>query len=290
MQSEVRVPDEWPHDDQAAEHDSDVSVLIGGEHTLRLGARVLPLRHWMARRHAMVGAEVGVTASVLDQLPLRPAVVIVVEPDAEVDTVVAELLTAALGMLGGDEHEPGALTLGITSPVPVRSGTAGGLAMYNLHLDSLPEALVEAVTAARRCGLITMDGNCVLMLQRFVPATASAVVHVHPDRRRPVVVDGRWGLTEASSPADVFEVPPDGGPIRERLAWKPTAHVVADGGTHSVALPASLRYRYSLGRATVRQLAELSLDAAVTTGRPLSLDVALTPAGPVVLRCRPAVE
>lgn len=287
MQSEVRAPDEWPRA-QLAEHDTTVSVLTGEGPSLRLGARVSPLRRWMAGRHAVVGAEIGVTASLLDQLPIRPAVVIVVEPEAEVDGVVHQLLAATVGILGRDEHGAGTLTLGISSPTPVRSGTAGKLVMYNLHLETLPEALVEAVAAGRRCGLITMHGNLVLILQRFAPAAASAVVHAHPDRR-PVRIDGRWGLTEAHSPADVFEVPAEGGTIRERLAWKPTAHVAANGGTHTVSLPPGLRYRYSLGRAAVRQLARLSLDAAVAAGRPLALDVVLTARGPVVLRCRPAV-
>lgn len=287
MQSEVRAPDEPPG--QVAEHGSDVSVLAPGGASLRLGARVFPLKRWMARRHAVVGAEVGVTASLLDQLPLGRTVVIVVAPEVEVEVVIDQLLSAAHGMLSLHGHGSGALTVGVTSPEPVRAGTAGGLAMYNLRLDALPEALLEAVTAGRRCGLTTARGNCVLLLQRFVPATASAVVHAHPDRRRAVRVDGRWGLTEESSPADTFEVPSDGAAIREQLAWKPTAHVVAHGGTHTVSVPASWRYRYSLGRGTVRQLAAMSRNAAVTAGRPLSLDVALTANGPVVLRCRPAV-
>jgi hypothetical protein len=136
---------------------------------------------------------------------------------------------------------------------------------------------------------VTADGNCVLLLQRFVPAGASAVVHASPARRRPVRVDCRWGFTETSSPADTFEVPAD-GPVTEKLAWKPTAHVVAPGGTRTVRLPVRWRDRYSLGLETVRRLATLSRDAAVATGRPLSLDIAMGPRGPVVLRCRPTRE
>lgn len=291
MRSEVPAPDGQAIE-QVASHGSNVgstvSVLAGSTGSLRLGVRVFPLARWMARRHALVGAEVGVTASLADQLPVAPTVVIVVEPDVDVDTVVDELLPAAHGML----PPPGAgpLTLGLASPVPVRPGSAGALAMYNLHLDPLPEALVEAAAAGRRCGLTTAHDHTVLLLQRFVPATASAVVHAHPDRRRPVRIDGRWGLTEASSPADTFEVPADGTAVRERLAWKPTAHVTAHGGTGTVSLPVTWRYRYSLDRGTVRQLAALSRNAAVTARRPLSLDVALAATGPVVLRCRPAVD
>jgi hypothetical protein len=283
VQSEVRAPDERPPGDGPG---TRISVLAGGPGSLRLGARVFPLAHWMARRHALVGAEVGVTAGLLDRLPVPPTVVIVVEPDVDPDAVVDRLLPAAHGML----PSAGTLTLGIASPGPVRSGSAGALVMYNLHLDPLPEALVEAAAAGRRCGLTTVHGNTVLLLQRFVPAIASAVVHAHPDRGRPVRIDGRWGLTEASSPADTFEVPSDGTAAREQLAWKPTAHVPGHGGTGTVSLPVSWRYRYSLGRATVRQLAALSRDAAVTAGRPLSLDVALAATGPVVLRCRPAID
>jgi hypothetical protein len=287
VQSEVRDAGGWPHD-EGAERGSDISVLAGvsGE-AQRLGVRVFPLKRWMARRHALVGAEVGVTASLVDLLPVGATVVMVVEPGVELEVVVEEVLAAANGVLMG--RGAGAMTLGVASPEPVRSGTAGRLVMYNLHLDTLPEALVEAVAAGRRCGLTTALGNCVLLLQRFVPASASAVVHAHPDRGRVVRIDGRWGLTEAASPADVFEVPADGTAIRERLAWKPTAQVVAHGGTHSVDLPVSRRHRYSLGRATVRQLAAMSRNAAVAAGRALSLDVALAAGGPVVLRCRPAV-
>lgn len=289
MQSEVRAPDERSSG-QVADHGSDVSVLAAaGGASLRLGARVFPLKRWMARRHALVGAEVGVTAGLLDQLPVGPTVVMVVAPEVEIDVVIDQLLSAAHGMLTLHGNGSGALTVGVASPDPVKAGTAGRLAMYNLRLDALPEALLEAVAAGRRCGLTTALGNCVLLLQQFVPVTASAVVHAHPDRRWPVRVDGRWGLTEESSPADTFEVPGDGAAIREQLVWKPTAHVVAHGGTHTVSVPVSWRYRYSLGRATVRQLAAMSRDAAVAAGRPLSLDVALGASGPVVLRCRPAV-
>ncbi|MCT2585787.1 hypothetical protein [Actinophytocola gossypii] len=282
MRSEMRVPDERLPGEG---HGARISVLAGAPGFPRLGASVFPLAHWMARRHALVGAEVGVTAGLLDRLPVPPTVVIVVEPDVDAGTVVDRLLPAAHGML----PSAGTLTLGIASPAPVRPGSAGALVMYNLHLDPLPEALVEAAAAGRRCGLTTVHGNTVLLLQRFVPVTASAVVHAHPDRRRPVRIDGRWGLTEASSPADTFEVPADGTAGRELLAWKPTAHVPARGGTGTVNLPHNRRHRYSLGRATVRQLAALSRDAAVTARRPLSLDIALAATGPVVLRCRPAV-
>jgi len=159
--------------------------------------------------------------------------------------------------------------------------------MYNQHVDALPEALVEAIAAARRCGLVTPTGNCVLLLQRFVPPTASAVVHVSPDRAVPVLIDGRWGLTEDRSAADTFEVPAD-GTVRQSLAWKPTASLAAGGGTHTVPLPTSWRNRYSINRGTVRQLAAMSRDAAVSVGRSLSLDIALEGRGPVVLRCRPS--
>ncbi len=294
MQSEMRAPDRRPNDPSAdtwPDGGSEISVLAGTSGgrdgpALRLGARVFPLERWMARRHATVGAEVAVTASLLGQLPTGPTVVLVLAPDVPVTAVVEQLLTAAHGMLTGPDAPTGALTLGVACPEPVRSGTAGRLAMYNQHLEAMPEALVESVTAARRCGLVTAQGNCVLMLQHFVPASASAVVHASPDRRRPVRVDGRWGLTEVTSPADTFEVPADGA-ISEKLAWKPTAQVGARGGTHTVSLPTNWRSRYSIGRGTVRQLAAQSRDAAVTAGRPLSLDFALGTRGPVVLRCRP---
>lgn len=288
MQSESWDPHRWP-EAAAGDTGSDISVLAGaagrhGRGELRLGARVFPLRRWMARRHAVVGAEVAVTARLLDQLPVSPTVVIVVAPGVAVGGVINELLAAAHGML---DRAPGPLTLGIASPEPVRAGTAGRLAMYNLHLDALPEAVVESVAAGRRCGLVTVHGNCVLLLQAFVPVSASAVVAASPARGVPVRVDGRWGLTEASSPADTFEISDDGSTLREALAWKPRANVVAHGGTRSVSLPESWRGRCSLDHATVRRLATLSRNAAVTAGRPLTLDVALGRRAPVVLRCRP---
>jgi len=297
VQSETRATEGRPNDPRAGtepDGDPDIFVLSGardwtGGSVLRLGARVFPLRHWMARGHATVGAEVAVTASLLGRLPSGPTAVIVVAPDVPVFSVVDQVLPAAHGLLTERRAPTGSLTLGVASPRPVRSGTAGRLAMYNQHLETLPEALVECVAAARRCGLVTAHGNCVLLLQHFVPTTASAVVHASPDRRRPVRVDCRWGLTEMSSPADTFEVPVDGA-IVETLACKPTAHVVAPGGTHTVRLPAGWRNRYSLGQETVRRLAALSREAAVTAGRTLSLDVAMGAHGPVVLRCRPTRE
>jgi hypothetical protein len=290
----MRAPEGRPNDPSAetgpdgGQEASVISVLAGapGERdgpSLRLGARVFPLGRWMARRHATLGAEVAVTASLLGQLPIDPTAVLVVAQDVPASAVVDQLLAAAAGMLTGQDD---ALTLGVASPEPVRAGTAGKLVMYNQHLDALPEALVESVAAARRCGLVTAQGNCVLLLQHFVPTTASAVVHASPARDRPVSVDGRWGHTEMSSPADTFEVPVDGA-ISEKLAWKPTAHMRAPGGTHTVSLPMNWCSRYSIGRGTVRQLAAMSRDAAVTAGRSLSLDFALSGRGPVVLRCRP---
>jgi hypothetical protein len=287
----MRARDEVPG---SAAPGSNISVLAGQDDgTPRLGARVFALERWMARRHAVVGAEVAVTASLLDLLPTSPTVVVAVAPDVSVGTVMDRLLPAAHSMLpaggtsGDTDGDTGPLTLGIASPGQPRSATAGPLAMYNLHLEALPEAVVEAVAVARRRGLVTAHGNAVLLLQPFVPATASAVVQASPVRTVPVRIDGRWGLTEASSPADTFEVPADGGTIVERLAWKENAQVVADGGTHSVRLPVSWRYRYTLTRATVRRLATLARDAAVAAGRALTLDVAVGTTATVVLRCRP---
>lgn len=285
MQSELRAPS-GPPNEPTADPGSDISVLAGVPDGLRLGAQIFPLKRWMARRQAVVGAEIAVTASLLDHLPTSPSVVVVVAPDIAADAVVEPLLQAAHGMLELREHAA-AVTVGVASPAPAPPGSAGALSMYNQHVDALPEALVEAVAAGRRCGLTTPQGNCVLLLQRFVSAIASAVVHASPDHAVPVRIDGRWGLTEVSSAADTFEVPADGVTVREKLAWKPTAHLIACGGTHTVNLPVSWRYRYSIGRGTVRQLAALSRNAAVVAGQPLSLDIALTARGPVLLRCRP---
>lgn len=292
MQPDMLAPDEVLTG-SASGTGSDISVLAGvstdpdtGCLPLQRGARVFRLDRWMARRHAVVGAEVAVTASLLDQLPTSPTVVIVVAPGVATGTVVDELLAAAHGVLAQADEDTGPLTVGIASPGPAHSATAGALARYDQHVDALPAALVEAVAAGRRYGLVSTQGNCVLLLQRFVPVTASAVVHASPARHVPVRVDGRRGLTATGSPADTFVVPADGGAMRETLAWKPNAQVVAPGSTHSASLPESWRHR-SLGRATVRQLAALSRNAAVTAGRALTLDVALGGPAPVVMRCRP---
>ena len=262
--------------------EAEITVLAAARGALRAGIRVFTLGRWMARRPAVVGDEVAVTARLLDQLPVVPAVVVVVAPGVAVQSCVDDLLPGVRGMLG----TLGAFTVNVACPGPTAPDMAGVLAMYNQPVDALPEALVEAVEAGRRCGLTTADGSCVLLLQRFVPGDASAVVHASPHRTTPVHVDGRWGLTDRWSAADEFVV--DGARVRETLAWKPTASVAAAGGTHTVATPEKLRRQGSLPRDTVRQLAAMAKDAAVTAGRRLVLDIVLGEHGPVVLRCRPS--
>lgn len=262
--------------------EAEITVLAAARGALRAGVRVFTLGRWMARRPAIVGDEIAVTARLLDQLPVAPAVVVAVAPDVAVQSCVDELLPGVRGMLGTF----GTLTVNVACPGPTVPELAGVLAMYNQPADALPEALVEAVAAGRRCGLTTAGGNCVLLLQQFVPAASSAVVHASPYRTTPVHVDGRWGLTERWSAADEFVV--DAAGVRETLAWKPTASVAAAGGTHTVAMPDGLRRQGSLSRDTVRHLAAMAKDAAVTAGRRLALDIALGEHGPVVLRCRPS--
>jgi hypothetical protein len=262
--------------------EADVTVLAARGDRLQAGARLFPLTRALARQRAVVGAEVAVTASLLDQLPLARSAVVVVPPDMSPESCVDSLL-AASGMVGR------ALTVTVTRPSPARHGPGGALSMYNQHADALPEAFVEAVAGGRRCGLVTPNGSTVLLLQEFVPAIASAVVLASPDRTAPVHIDGRWGLTEQRSAADTFEVPADGTTVHGTLALKPTASLAAAGGTHTVTMPDAWQRRYSLDRDTIRQLAALSRDAAVTAGVALSLDIVLGPKGPVVLRCRPSV-
>jgi hypothetical protein len=110
------------------------------------------------------------------------------------------------------------------------------------------------------------------------------MVRVSPDHREPVRVEGRWGLPEASAPADVFEVSEDGA-IAATLARKPDAQVAARGGTRTVRLPESRHLRSSLDDTTVGGLAALARAAAATAGQALSLDVVLGGQEPVVLRC-----
>jgi hypothetical protein len=251
---------------------ASVTVLAAGHGS---GARILQLEPSLAHRPAVVGAEVAVTAGLATQLPYARSVVAVVPP-----TLPAE--SCALPVSPAD-----AVSVTVTSPSPARPGPGGTLSMYNLPASALPEAFVEAVAAARRCGLVTAVGNVVLLVQEFVPATASAVVRAWPDPTAPVHVDGRWGLAEQRSAADTFEVSTDGA-VQETLVLKPTASVAAAGGTHTVTMPSDWQQRTSLDRATLRELASLSRAAAATAGVALSLDYVLGDAGPVVVRCRPS--
>jgi len=256
--------------EQPSRPDAEIIVLTGA----RVGARLLPLTRSLSRRPAVVGAEVAVTADLADQLPLARSVVVVVPPDLPAESCV--LPPTAL--------PAEALTVTVTRPAPAPHGPGGTLSMYNQYADALPEALVEAVAAARRCGLVTPLGNAVLLLQEFVPATASAVVRATATT---VHIDGRWGLAEQRSAADTFEVHAD-GTVRETLAWKPTASLAAAGGTHTMPVPEDLQRKYSIERDTIQQLASLSRAAAAHTGVTLSLDIVLGDRGPVVLRCRPS--
>jgi hypothetical protein len=254
-----------------AHGEAEVIVLAAG---LRTGVRIVPLTRSLARRPAVVGAEVAVTASLADRLPLARSVVVVVPPEMPASSCV--LPPVAL---------PGAaVTVTVTRPTPAPHGPGGTLSMYNQHAEALPEAFVEAVAAARRCGLVTPVGNVVLLLQEFVPTTVSAVVRATEDAVR---IEGRWGLAEQRSAADTFEVPAN-GPVSETLARKPTASLAAAGGTHTVAMPDEWQRRSSLGPDVIHRLATLSRDAALTAGMPLSLDIVLGNREPLVLRCRPS--
>lgn len=282
MRAETWSTAEWPSEGPPRP-EAEITVLAPHGTGLQVGARLVPLTRALARQRAAVGAEVAVTAALLDQLPLPRSVVVVVPPDVDASSCVDSLLPAATALLGS-----GALTVTVTCPSPAPHGPGGALSMYNQHAEALPEAFVEAVAGGRRCGLVTPGGNTVLLLQEFVPAIASAVVRVSHDRTLPVRIDGRWGLAEQRSAADTFEVPADGVTVHSQLAWKPTASLAAAGGTQTVAMPYGWQYRHSLGRDTIRQLAALSRNAAVTAGAALSLDIAVGGRGPVVLRCRPS--
>jgi hypothetical protein len=259
--------------ERPASREAEVIVLAAG---LRAGVRIVPLTRSLARRPSVVGAEVAVTAGLVDRLPLARSVVVVVPPEIPASSCVVPPAATLPGAV---------LTVTVTRPSPSRHGPGGTLSMYNQHADALPEAFVEAVAAARRCGLVTPVGNVVLLLQEFVPAVASAVVRATADTVR---IEGRWGLPEHRSPADTFDVPADGVTVHETLASKPTASLAAAGGTHTVAVPDKWQRRFSLGRETIRRLAALSREAAVAAGMALSLDIVLGDRGPVVLSCRPS--
>lgn len=290
MTSETWPATRWPGDAFSGPT-ADVAVLAAGvDRGQRTRIRLHPLGRWMARQRGRVGTEVAVSALLADRLPLAPSVVVIVPPAVAEPAAMTHVAPAAATMLG--RNRP--LTVAVACPEPDRSVLAGRLSMFNLHADALPEALVEAVAAGRRCGLTTLAGNTVLLLQRFVPAIASAVVYAGPDPTAPVRINGRWGLTEHHSPADTFTVPADGETVHETVARKPAASLACSGGTHTVAIPEGWQGRRSLRRDTVRGLAALSREAAVVARSELALDVVLGPGAvfgpgtPVVLRCRPS--
>lgn len=268
---------------------SPITVLASRHGTARAAAVVFPLDTRVIRRRDAVGAEVATTARLLHLLPICPAAVLMVSPGVGITDVLDEMIRVSCGMLESDADAT--LTVGVACPRPVPPGTAGGMAMYNVGLDALPEAILESVAVGRRCGHVTDGGAVVLLLQRFAAPTASALVHVQPDRAQPVRIDGRWGLIEAEPlevSSDTFEVLVE-DEVRERLGAKPTASVTAPGGTRTVSLPESLHHRHSLSRQAVRQLASMARASATAVGRALSLDVAMFDDEPVVLRCRPTV-
>jgi hypothetical protein len=266
---------------------SGVAVLAGRDDdrpgALRPGPMIFPLDRRVAPRSAVVGLEVATTARLVELLSLPPTVAVAVPSDVDLEGVVDQVRDVACALLGVAGE---VLTVGVACPGPVPPGTAGELCLYNVPVDALPEALVESAAAAHRANLVTLHGNLVLLVQRFAPPSASAVVHVSADRRQPVRISGRWGLTEDGQPADQFEVAED-GTVRERLASKPTAQVTATGGTRTVNLSASCADERSLPEEAVLELAACARAAAHATGSPLALDVAMYDGTPLVLRCRP---
>ena len=264
---------------------SSVAVLARGAGGVRPGATVLPLDRRVAHRSGAVGLEVAVTASLTGLLPTPPTAVVVVPSEVDLAGVVDEVRFVACAMLELDSDP--LLTVGLACPTPVAPGTAGELCLYNLHPDALTEALLESLATARRANLVTLQGNCVLLVQKFAPAKASAVVYASPDRARPVRISGRWGLTEANLAADEFEVAADGRILQESLALKPTANMTAHGGTHTVDLSEHCRVQRSLSQDSVLRLASLARNAADAVGQPLCIDVGIYDEHPVALRCRP---
>jgi hypothetical protein len=112
---------------------------------------VMPLDRRLAARGGTLGAELALTASLLDVLPVGPAVVIAVHSEVAVAPLAGRSSTspAACSDLTGS-----ALTLGVANPDPVPSG-ASGMSLFNLAVDAVPEALVECVAVGRRYGLTT---------------------------------------------------------------------------------------------------------------------------------------
>lgn len=279
MHSDVRDPASQGRDHgDPPEREAEVTVLASAAAGIRPGARVFPLDRSLRGQHSLVGAEVAVTASLIDMLPVSRTVAVAVLPDLAVEPVVAPVLAAVRGILGQPGDSPSTLTIAVAG--------SDAVTMYNLPVDAVGEAMVEAVAVGRRTGLTTPLGNCVLLLQRFLPATASAVVHASHRPHLPVGVAGRWGL-ESTGAADTFEVAASGDGVRGTLADKPTATVVTGGGTRTVALPENWRHRASLTRDTVRRLATMSRNAAVAAGRPLALEFAMSGRTPTLLRVRP---
>src|SRR2546430_7095678 len=129
------------------------------------GALVYPLDRRLAGRAGLVGVEVAVTANLIELLRIPPTAVVVATPDVDFADVVDEVRRAVVGLLDLDEVSDPLLTVSVAAPNPSRPAAAGELCLYNLHLDSLTEALVESVAATRRSDLVTQQGNCKLPVQ-----------------------------------------------------------------------------------------------------------------------------
>src|SRR5688500_16106873 len=87
---------------------SGIAVLAGRDDesptAFRTGAIVLPLDRWMARRSAMVGLEVAITASLVDLLPTPPTAVVVIPSEVDFSTVVEQVRVVARGLLDADDE------------------------------------------------------------------------------------------------------------------------------------------------------------------------------------------
>src|SRR3954471_21801084 len=128
---------------------SGIAVLAGRDYEhpapLRAGAMVLPLDRRLARRTAAVGLEVSVTARLCELLPGPPTAVIAVPSEVDFGSVVDEVRHVACSLLELDGQSDPLLTVGVACPVPVAPDTAADLNLYNLHRETLPEALVESL-------------------------------------------------------------------------------------------------------------------------------------------------
>ena len=153
----------------------------------------------------------------------------------------------------------------------------------------------QRATGYRRAsGLPEMPERAAVIVQRQVPADASAVVFsANPitGSRDEVVVNASWGLGESivggTVTPDAYLIARDDLAVRRRVAVKERMTVPVNGGTREVAVPSRVARMPALDDADARIAAELALALELEMGWPVDLELAWASADLFLLQCRP---